>query len=90
MTYEQWQWQQELRDMFPQEYDEQFVPVWYASWSDYEESAYVYILQRGNQYYVQQYAYSVMADDNTNYWQPYAVSDAQLWEILLDWEEHLD
>jgi hypothetical protein len=90
MTYEQWQWQQDLAERFPQEYDPAFVPVWHASWCDYEESAYVYVLQKDDQYYVQSYAYSVMSNDNTEYWDPYLVSDARLWEILLDWEEHLD
>jgi hypothetical protein len=90
MTYEQWQWQQDLQELFPHHYNAEFVPVWHAAWSDYEESAYIYILQKGDQYYVQQGGYSVVADDNTDYWSPYPVSDAELWEILVDWEEHLD
>ncbi len=90
MTNQQLYWQQDLQELFPSTYDAEFVPVWHARWSDYEESAYVYILHKGGQYYVQNYAYSVMSDDNTDHWRPYAVSDARLWEILLDWEEHLD
>lgn len=90
MTYEQWQWQQTLRDLFPQDYDPAFVPVWHASWSDYEECSWIYVLQKGAQYYVQQDGYSVMEEDNTDRWAPYPVSDLRFWEILLDWEEHLD
>ena len=90
MTYEQWQWQRDLLDLFPQEYDPAYVPVWHASWCDYEESGWIYVLQKGTQYYVVQGGYSVMAEDNTSCWAPMPVGDAELWEILLDWEEHLD
>lgn len=90
MTYEQWQWAQELRELFPAEYDDAYVPIWHAGWSDYEECAWVYVLEKDGVYYVLDYAYSVMAEDNTMRWDPYVVSYERLCEILIDWEEHLD
>lgn len=90
MTWEQVRWQRELAEIFGVAYDPGFVPVWHAAWSDYEECGWIYVLERDGRYFVQEGGYSVMADDNTPCWHPYEVSDGRLWEILVDWEEHLD
>ena len=90
MTYEQWRWAQELTEIFPAEYDAAYEPIWHAHWADYEECARIYVLEKAGVYYVQEYAYSVMSDDNTVRWDPYAVTYERLCEILTDWEEHLD
>jgi hypothetical protein len=82
-------WQQDLMDAYGDNYDPEYIPIMHAGWQDYEECGWLYVLQKDNQYYVLKYAYSVMSDDNTAYWEPYAVNEDQLWEILLEWEEHL-
>lgn len=83
-------WQQQLLEAYEDKYDPEYIPIIHASWQDYEECAWMYILLKDGQHYVLKYAYSVMSDDNTPYWAPYAVNDDQLWEILLEWEEYLE
>ena len=81
-------WQRDLQEIYGDKYDPEYIPIIHADWQDYEE--WLYVLEKDGQHYVLIYAYSVMSDDNTPYWSPYAVDDDQLWEILLEWEEHLE
>lgn len=90
MTYEQWQWAQELQERFPNEYDPTYVPLWHGAWSDYEEYGWIYILEKVGQLYVLEGGYSVMTSEDTNDWRPYPVTYERVFEILEGWEEHLD
>lgn len=83
-------WQRDLQEIYGDKYDSEYIPIMHADWQDYEECGWLYVLEKDGQHYVLIYAYSVMSDDNTPYWTPYAVNDDQLWEILLEWEEHLE
>lgn len=77
-------WQQDLQEIYGDKYDPEYIPIMHADWQDYEECGWLYVLEKDGQHYVLIYAYSVMSDDNTPYWSPYAVDDDRLWEILLE------
>ena len=66
--------------------DYTFQIVYYGDWSDYEESGYMFVLEKDGQYYIQQGGYSVMAEDNTPYWDPWPCTEEQALKEMLDWE----
>ena len=72
------------------EYDESYVPILGGYWSDYSGCAWMIILERGGQYYVQEYCYSPEANNNEPEWGPHPVTYDRAIEILLDWEDHLE
>lgn len=90
MTQDQLIWQQNLQEMFPQDYDASFVPVLHAHWAHHEEHGWIYILEKDHQFYVQEGGYSVVEQNPHNCWALYAVEDDRLWEILVDWEVHME
>ena len=68
-------------------YDPDFEIVHHASWSTYEEHAWMFILRKDSQLYALEYQYSVMADDNSVIWDPYPITDDQALQLMSEWEE---
>jgi hypothetical protein len=69
-------------------YDPTYAIVHHASWADYEESGWMFILRRGTQLYLMQHNYSVMADDDTPEWDPHPISEREALEEMIEWEQH--
>jgi len=86
VTHEQIAWQEDLVEIFGDAYDPTFVPVWHASWSDHEECGWIYLLEKDGQHYLQQGGYSVMAEDNTPFWNPWRVSEAEALDEMISRE----
>ena len=76
-----------LKEMFGDQYDESYVPVWYDSWCSWEESGWACILEHNGSYYSLEGGYSVMADCNNPVWDPVAITQDQALEIMFEWEE---
>jgi len=87
MTYEQLRWQQEISEMFPEQYETSYIPIFYVNWNDYEEHGAVFILEKDGKLYEQNYRYSVMSDDNTPKWQPQEISFGEAIMLIEEWEE---
>lgn len=68
-------------------YDPDFEIVHHASWSTYEENGWMFILRNRGQLYALEYQYSVMADDNSVYWDPYLITEDRALELIEEWEE---
>jgi hypothetical protein len=87
MLYEQLGWCNELADLFGEAYDTDYMPIWHAEWSDYEEWGWIYILEKDGRFYEQTGGYSVMSSDNTPYWAPREITYEEMCEILDEWHE---
>lgn len=79
-------WRYELESIYGAAWDRDMQPIYAADWSDYEESAHIYILERAGQFYVQHYAYSVMADQHQIVWDPEPISFERAIELIDQWE----
>lgn len=87
MTQEDYEWERKnILEEIPG-YTPAFEIVHYASWSDYEENGWIFILRKDNQLYALEYQYSVMSDDNSVRWDPYPVSQDEAVELMISWEE---
>jgi len=71
-------------------YDTTYDILHHVSWSDYEESGWMFILRKDNQLYLLTHSYSVMADDNTPGWWPMPVSESEALDVMMEWEEFED
>lgn len=71
-------------------YDPDFEIVHHASWSSWEENAWMFVLRKDAQLYVLEYQYSVMAEDNSVLWNPYPVTTDQALELMFKWEEAVE
>lgn len=69
-------------------WDPSYEVIFLGAWSDYEESGWVAVMHRNGRYYEQHGGYCVMAEDNTDYWDPYPVSEDQAIETMIEWHEH--
>lgn len=85
-----YQWERENILAEIEGYDPTYGILHHVSWSDYEESGWMFILMKDGQHYILDHMNSVMADDNTPYWDPRPVSEAQAFEEMLEWEHHED
>lgn len=89
---EQLDYEWELREILEEipGYDPDFKIVHHASWSSYEEHAWMFILSKDAQLYAFEYHYSVMAEDNSVCWDPYPVTTDQALELMIEWEEAVE
>ena len=69
-------------------WDPAFEVIFYAAWSDYEESGWVAIMSHNGLYYEQRGGYCVMAEDNRDYWDPSEITEDQELETMIEWHEH--
>jgi hypothetical protein len=68
-------------------YDPSYEIVYHASWSDYEEHGYIYILRRDSQLYSLENGHSVMAEDNSERWDLYPINEDQALTLMIEWDE---
>lgn len=68
-------------------YNPEFEIVYYAYWSDYEESGYIFILYHERQFYSLRNGYCVMSDDNVDRWDPHPITENEAIELMIEWEE---
>jgi hypothetical protein len=79
MTFtQQSHWQYELRELFGNQYDEAYLPIYHAHCSDYSSCSWVYILEYNSNLYILEYNYSPEADNNEPEWDlnPISYEDA--------------
>ena len=69
-------------------WDPSYKVVFHASWSDYEESGWIAIMENGHRFYSQTGGYCVMADNGEDRWDPQLISEDEAIELMLEWEEH--
>ena len=82
-----------LVDEFP-DYDQSYVPIWGASWSDYSGFGWVIILDRDGELYKLENGYNpawcAIGDSSEATWDPIPVTYEEAMEILIGWEELLE
>jgi hypothetical protein len=88
--FEDYRWERENILAEIEGYDPTYEILHHVSWSDYEESGWMFILRKDGQHYLLDHMYSVMADDNTPEWYPCPVSEDQAFAEMLEWEHHED
>jgi len=79
------EWTLALSEMFPDQYDESFVPVYYAGCSDYSSCAWVYILEKDSKFYTLEYCYSPEASNEEAVWDLEEVSLENVMELVEYW-----
>ena len=87
MTNQELEWWQELQELLGDACDPTFVPVYHASWSDYEEHGLVFILEKEGMFYELVGGHSVMSGDYGDVWDPEPISDQAICETINEWEE---
>lgn len=64
------------------------LPVkFYASWQDWEECAWTVIFDLHGDLFVENYRYSVMAEDNTYNFDPQFITFDDVMDLVKDWRE---
>lgn len=69
-------------------YDPEYVPVYYNSWSTYEEHGWRMILVHNNQYYLLEGGYSVMGDGpQHDQWLPEPITEEHAIIEMIEMDE---
>lgn len=68
-------------------YNADYEIVHYDEWASYEEHAYMFILRFNGQLYSLEYQYSVMSNDNNEYWDPTLITEDDAIDLISQWDD---